>query len=62
MGVLDKVKGLVGGHKSEAKEGVKEAGKIADQKTGGSHSSQINTAEQKADQEIDGLDGGGSNP
>ena len=60
MAIMDKVKGLVGGHKSQAKEGVEKGGQMADKKTGGSHSSQINTGEQKADQEIDGMDGGGS--
>ncbi|MBO0693002.1 MAG: antitoxin [Acidimicrobiaceae bacterium] len=62
MGVLDTLKGLVGGHKDQAKEGVDKAGQVADQRTGGSHSSQIDAAEKKADEEIDNLDGGGSNP
>jgi hypothetical protein len=60
MGVLDTLKGLVGGHKDQAKDGVDKAGQTADQKTGGSYSSQINTADTKADQEIDGLDDGNS--
>lgn len=61
MGVLDTLKGLVGGHKEQAKEGVEKAGKIADEKTGGSHSSQISAAEKKADEEIDNLHDGSSN-
>jgi MT0933-like antitoxin protein len=62
MALLDKVKSLVGGHKDQSKEGVSKAGQLADEKSGGSHSSQIDSAENKADQEIDGMDGGGSTP
>jgi hypothetical protein len=62
MGVMDTLKGLVGGHKKEADAGVDQAAKIAEQKTGGAHSSQINAADDKAKQEIDSMDDGGSNP
>lgn len=62
MGVLDTLKGLVGGHKDQATQGVDKAGQTADQKTGGSYDSQINTVDEKADQEIQNLDDGGSTP
>ena len=62
MALLDKVKSLIGGHKDQSQEGVSKAGQIADEKTGGSYSSQIDSAENKADEEIGGVDGGASTP
>ena len=37
MGLTDRIKGLVGGHKDQAKQGIDKAASVADEKTGGSH-------------------------
>jgi hypothetical protein len=55
MGLIDKLKGLVGGHKDQAEQGVDKAADLADDKTGGSHSDQIATAAEKTNEEIDNL-------
>lgn len=60
MAILDSLKSLVGGHKKEAEKGVAEAGKAVDEKTGGAHSAEVNTAEKKVDEEIEGLKEGGT--
>lgn len=54
MSVIDKLKGMLKGHEDQAHQGVQKAGDLADQKTGDKYGSQINTAEQKIDQQIDG--------
>jgi len=55
MGILDKVKGLLGGHKAEAKQGVDKAAAVADKATGGEHTDKIDTGVEKADEQIDKL-------
>ena len=55
MGLMDKVKELVGGHKDQANKGVDEAAKVVDEKTGGAHSSQVNMGAEKSKEEIDKL-------
>jgi hypothetical protein len=58
MGFMDKLKGMLGGHKDQAKEGVDKAAGVADEKTGGSHTDQITSADEKGKEEIDKIDGG----
>ena len=58
MGLMDKVKGLVGGHKDQAKEGVDKATGVAEEKVGDSHSDQITSAGDKTKEGIDKLDDG----
>jgi hypothetical protein len=53
MGFMDKLKGLVGGHKNEAKQGIDKAADVADEKTEGSHTAQIDTASEKSKEGID---------
>jgi hypothetical protein len=53
MGILDKAKGLLGGHKAEAKQGVDKAADVADAKTGGKHADKIETGAEKAKDTID---------
>lgn len=55
MGVMDTLKGLIGGHKDQTKQGIDEAAKLAEKKEGGAHSAQIDSAAQKADDEVDKL-------
>jgi hypothetical protein len=53
MGLLDKIKGMLGQHKDQAKGAVEKAGDTVDDKTGGKYSSQVDTAQAKADDFID---------
>lgn len=48
-GLVDKVKGLASSHPKQADQAVEKAGDEVDQKTGGKYSSQVDTAEQKAE-------------
>ena len=56
MGLLDKAKGLLGGHKAEAKQGVDTAADLADAKTGGQHADKIDMGAEKAKDAIDKVD------
>lgn len=58
MGMSDKLKGMVSGHEDQAKEGVDKAAEVADEKTEGKYSDQINTAKEKASEQL----GGGEPP
>ena len=63
MGLMDKMKGLLGDHKDQVEQGIDKAARIADEKTGGSHSDQIKSAVDKGKEEIDKLgEDGPSNP
>ena len=55
MGFMDKLKGLVGGHKDQAEQGIDKAAGVADEKTQGSHSAQIDSAAEKGKEGIDKL-------
>jgi len=58
MGLLDKIKGLIGGNAEKVKEGIDKAGDMVDEKTGGKFSDKIEMAEDKIDEVIDGADEG----
>ena len=60
MGLMDRVKGLVGDHKDQVEKGIDKAAGIVDEKTGGSHSDQIRSTADKGKEEIDKLDDGDS--
>jgi hypothetical protein len=53
MGLLDKIKGMLGQHEDQAKGAVEKTGDAVDDKTGGKYSSQVDTAQAKADEFID---------
>ena len=53
MGLMDKIKGMLGQHSEEAKGAVEKAGDAVDDKTGGKYSSQVDTAQDKAEDLID---------
>jgi hypothetical protein len=55
MGFLDKLKGLVGGHKNQSEQGIDKAAEVADEKTEGSHTAQIDSAAEKGKEGIDKL-------
>lgn len=56
MGLFDKVKDLVAGNKDKAKEGIDKAADMADEKTEGKYSDQIDTGAEKGKEIVDGLD------
>ena len=53
MGLLDKIKGLLGGNADKVKEGIEKAGDMVDEKTGGKFSDKIDMAEEKIGEVID---------
>lgn len=53
MGIMDKLKNMMGGHPDKAQQGVERAGDAIDQKTGGKHAGQVDQAQQKAQEYID---------
>ena len=55
MSILDKVKGMLGKNSDKAKTGVDKAADVADAKTGGAHTQQIESAADKAKDAIDDL-------
>lgn len=57
MGLLDKVKGMIGGNTDKVKEGLDKAGDMIDEKTGGAHSDKIDMATEKIGDMIEDADG-----
>jgi len=57
MSILDKAKSLIGKNSDKAKTGVDKAADVADDKTGGKHTAQIDGTAEKAKDAIDGIDG-----
>ena len=55
MSILDKAKGLLGKNSDKAKSGVDKAADVADDKTGGKHTEQIEGAAEKAKDAIDDI-------
>ena len=53
MGLLDKVKGLLGGNADKVKEGVEKAGDMIDEKTDGKYADQVDMAQDKVEELID---------
>ena len=54
MGLLDKIKGMLGGNADKVKEGIDKAGDMVDEKTGGKFSDKIEMAEEKIGEVIEG--------
>jgi antitoxin protein of toxin-antitoxin system len=55
MSILDKAKGLLSKNNDKAKGGVDKAADVADDKTGGKHTEQIEGAAEKAKDAIDDI-------
>ncbi|MDT9692117.1 antitoxin [Streptomyces sp. P9(2023)] len=53
MGIMDKLKGMMGQHPDKAQQGVERAGDTVDQRTGGKHAAKVDQAQQKAQEYID---------
>ncbi|MFI6419494.1 antitoxin [Streptomyces sp. NPDC050842] len=52
MSMLDKLKGMLKGHEDTARQGVEKAGDAVDAKTGNKYQSQVDTAQQKIDEQL----------
>ena len=56
MGLLDKVKGLLGANADKVKEGVEKAGDMVDEKTDGKYADKVDMAQEKIEDVLDDLD------
>ncbi|MFG2674967.1 MULTISPECIES: antitoxin [unclassified Streptomyces] len=52
MSMLDKIKDLMKGHPDQARQGVEKGGDIVDKKTGGKYSGQVDSAQQKLNDQL----------
>ncbi|ROQ63282.1 antitoxin protein of toxin-antitoxin system [Streptomyces sp. 840.1] len=52
MSMLDKIKDLIKGHPDQARQGVEKGGDLADQKTHGKYSGQVDSAQQKLNDQL----------
>jgi len=52
MSVLDKIKGALKGHETQANQAVDKAGDMVDQKTGNKYSSQVDKVQEQAKKQI----------
>ncbi|WP_329561234.1 antitoxin [Kitasatospora sp. NBC_01266] len=52
MTMLDKLKGLLKGHEDQAQRGVEKAGDAFDAKTGNKYQGQVDTAQQKINEQL----------
>ncbi|WP_405935637.1 antitoxin [Streptomyces sp. NBC_00726] len=52
MGMLDKIKDMIKGHPDQARQGVEKGGDFVDKKTGGKYESQVDSAQQKMNDQL----------
>ncbi|MFB7586398.1 antitoxin [Streptomyces sp. NPDC056169] len=52
MSMLDKLKGMLKGHEDTARQGVEKAGDAIDAKTGNKYAGQVDTAQQKINEQL----------
>ena len=55
MGIMDKVKGLLGQHEEKVDDAIDKAADLADDKTDGKHTDKIDAAADKAKDVVEGL-------
>lgn len=53
MGLLDKIKAMLGGNADKVKDGLDKAGDMVDEKTGGKFTDKIDMAEEKIGEVIE---------
>jgi hypothetical protein len=53
MSVIDKLKGMMKGHESQAHQVVEKAGDMVDRKTQNKYQNQVDMVQKKLDEEID---------
>jgi len=54
MGLMDKIKALLGGNADKVKEGIEKAGDMVDEKTGGKFGDKVDMAQEKIGDMVDG--------
>lgn len=59
MGLMDKIKGMLGQHDEQVDQGIDKAGDVVDDKTGGKYTGQVDKAQDAAKEGIDKLTGEG---
>jgi hypothetical protein len=52
VSVMDKIKSMLKGHEDQAGKGIDKAGDVVDDKTGGKYSDQVDTAQEKAKDQL----------
>jgi len=52
MSMLDKLKGMLKGHEEQAQKGAEKAGDAVDQKTQGKYSGQVDSAQEKFNDQL----------
>lgn len=52
VSVMDKIKSMLKGHEDQAAAGIDKAGDVVDDKTGGKYSDQVDTAQDKAKDQL----------
>ncbi|MGC4946653.1 antitoxin [Streptomyces sp. DT224] len=52
MSMLDKIKGMIKGHPDQARQGVEKGGDYVDKKTGGKYGGQVDSAQQKMNDQL----------
>lgn len=52
MSMLDKLKGMLKGHESQARHGVEKGGDYVDRKTGGKYTGQVDTGQKKINEQL----------
>ncbi|MFI9452449.1 antitoxin [Amycolatopsis sp. NPDC052450] len=62
MSVLDKLKQLLKGQEDQAGTGIDKAGDFVDDKTQNTHSSQVDSAQEKLKEQLGGDNGQGDPP
>ena len=53
MGIFDKTKDMIGEHNAEVDRAIDKVADVADQKTGGEHTEQIDQAAEEAQRRLD---------
>ena len=53
MGIMDKIKGLIGSNKDKVVEGVDKATDVADDKTGGKYTDQLEKVDEVVAEKLD---------
>jgi len=53
MGLLDKIKAMIGGNADKVKQGIDKAGDMVDEKTGGKFGDKIDMAQEKIGDVLD---------
>ena len=59
MGLMDKVRAMLGQHNEKVDQGIDKAGDVVDDKTGGKHAAHVDKAQDAAKDGVDKLTGEG---